>query len=83
MLRKAVLAKHPTGSTALSALSWRPEPEANVLAGIGEDGRIMLWQDIIPKDLPGPAASLEDPVPSLARSGDDAGAGYDDTGVCR
>lgn len=80
--RKEVLVRHGTGGVALSALSWRPEPAANVLAGIGEDGQVSLWQDIIPEHMPGPAASLDEPAPSLARSADgDAGADYDDTGT--
>lgn len=79
--RKEVLVKHPTGNIALSDLSWRPESTANVLAGIGEDGQTWLWQDIIPKHMPKPAASLDEPVPSAALSAeDDAGAGLDDTG---
>ena len=77
MLGKSIIAQRSTGAV-LSALSWRPEPGANALAGIGEDGQIRLYRGIIPDDMRGPAASQQDAAPSLARSTQDDAEGADD-----
>ena len=84
--RKCVVEKHDTNGTILSALCWRPEAGANTLAGIGEDGQISLWRDIVPEDMRGPAASHEDNAPSLAQQSAEGGdVSADNAGdfICR
>ena len=76
--RKSVVVKHDTGSTVMSALSWRPEPGANTLAGIGVDGQIRVWCNIIPEDMRGPAAPHEDAAPSLAQQSAEEGDAVED-----
>ncbi len=48
----------------MSALAWHPRKDENVLGGIGEDGCIALWRNVIPHNLPQPA-DVEDPSPSV------------------
>jgi WD40 repeat protein len=55
LTRKVILAKHKSGAVQ-SAIDWHPGKHHNVLAGIGEDGRVALWKSIIPQSYPGPAA---------------------------
>ncbi len=75
---KSIVARHSTGAAVLSALSWRAEPGANTLAGIGEDGQIRLWRDVVPEDMRGPAASQQDAAPSLQQSMQEDAEGADD-----
>ena len=53
--KKAILARRKTAEV-LSALAWHPCKEENILAGIGEDGCVAVWDNVIPGPLPKPAA---------------------------
>ncbi|CAL8470187.1 g9729 [Coccomyxa elongata] len=61
--QRAIIARCKS-ATLVSALAWHPRKDENVLGGIGEDGCIALWRNVIPHNLPQPA-DVEDPSPSV------------------
>ena len=69
MEKKEVLSKTDVDAVP-SALAWHPGSSTNTLASIGEDGRIHLWNSVIPARMLTPSAPLDDRLPRPATSQD-------------
>ena len=67
--KKEVLSKTDVDAVP-SALAWHPGSSNNTLASIGEDGRIHLWNSVIPAHMLTPSAPLDDRLPRPATSQD-------------
>ena len=67
--KKEVLSKTDVDAVP-SALAWHPGSSTNTLASIGEDGRIHLWNSVIPAHMLTPSAPLDDRLPRPATSQD-------------
>ena len=67
--KKEVLSRRDVDAVP-SALAWHPGPSNNTLASIGEDGRIHLWNSVIPAHMLTPSAPLDDNLPRPATSQD-------------
>ena len=67
--KKEVLSKTDVDAVP-SALAWHPGSSNNALASIGEDGRIHLWNSVIPAHVLTPSAPLDDRLPRPATSQD-------------